>query len=61
MRRLAIVVCALLVSACGVRSQDEPQLIDKSTQPPPAATPSFATETTSPPPSSSTTPPVPTG
>lgn len=45
----AVIACVLALSACGVSSQDEPQLIEESTQP--TATPSFETET-SPPPSS---------
>lgn len=55
----AVVACVLVVSACGVSSQDEPQLIEESTQP--TATPSFETETSPPPrtepePAASTTP-----
>lgn len=64
MSRMAIVACVLALSACGVSSQDEPQLIEEST--PPTATPSFATETsplpstvdTSPEPATSTPSPL---
>lgn len=44
MRWLAVVACALAVSACGVSAQDEPQIIEESTQSPSTATPSFETE-----------------
>ncbi|MFC4857744.1 hypothetical protein [Actinophytocola glycyrrhizae] len=46
MRRcLAVVVaCVLAVPACGVGSEDEPQIIEESTQQPLPATPSFDTE-----------------
>jgi hypothetical protein len=37
-------VCVLAVPGCGVGSEDEPQLIEESTQEPPPATPSFDTE-----------------
>ena len=57
MKRLLVAACVLLVSACGVSAQDEPQLIEESTQP--TATPSFMTET-SPPPSTKDTSPEPT-
>lgn len=40
----AVAAVALCASACGVGSEDEPQLIEESTQPPPSATPSFDTE-----------------
>jgi hypothetical protein len=56
-RRLVIAACALVLSGCGVSSQDEPQLIEESTQP--AATPSFDAST-SPPPSTLSTSPEPT-
>ena len=46
-RLVAAVACVLVLSACGVSSQDEPRLIEESTQP--TATPSFATETSPPP------------
>jgi len=65
-RRCSSVVVAtvvLLVSACGVTSQDEPQPIEESTQERPTATPSFDTETSPPPgtsPSTSSPPPSPT-
>lgn len=49
MRRFAVAACVLVLSACGVSSQDEPQLIEESTQPAPTATPSFDTQTSSPP------------
>lgn len=39
-----VAVCVLAVSGCGVGSEDEPQLIEESTQEPPPATPSFDTE-----------------
>lgn len=57
MRRLlaAVLACVLSVPACGVGSEDEPQIIEESTQTPPPATPSFDTEP-SPPSSSSDTP-----
>jgi hypothetical protein len=45
MKRWAVVVCVLVVSACGVSAQDEPQIIEESTQPPSTATPSVETET----------------
>jgi hypothetical protein len=44
-----LVACMLSLTACGVSSQDEPQLIKESTQPIPTATPSFDTETSPPP------------
>ena len=54
MRSLLVAIgCVLALSACGVSSQDEPQLIEESTRPAPTATPSFDTETSPPP---STTP-----
>jgi hypothetical protein len=40
-----VVLCVLAVSACGVSAQDEPQIIEESSQPPSTATPSFETET----------------
>lgn len=55
MKWLAVAVCLLAVSACGVSAQDEPQIIEESTQPPPTATPSFETETKPPSASTSTT------
>jgi hypothetical protein len=42
-KRLVVAACVLALSACGVSSQDEPQLIEEST--PPTATPSFDNET----------------
>jgi hypothetical protein len=53
MRRWAVVVSVLAVTACGVSAQDEPQIIEESTQPPSTATPSVETDTE--PPSGSTT------
>lgn len=45
-RLVAVVVTVgLCLSACGVSSEGEPQLIEESTQQPPTATPSFDTET----------------
>lgn len=42
---VAVVLCAcVLVSGCGVDTQDEPQLIEESTPQPMLATPSFDTE-----------------
>lgn len=56
------VAVALVLSSCGVSSQEEPQLIEESTQP--TATPSFESET-NPPPSShiepATSAPIPSG
>lgn len=44
MRRL-LVACVLVVSACGVGSQDTPQIIEEeSSQQPPPGTPSFDTD-----------------
>lgn len=45
---LALLACLLAVSACGVSSQDEPQIIEESTRPPATATPSFETEASPP-------------
>ena len=66
MRRWVVVLCVLAVPACGVSAQDEPQIIEESTQPSSTATPSFKTATEPPsggttttttvPPSSSTPP-----
>jgi hypothetical protein len=55
-RRLVIALCVLVLPACGVGSQEEPQLIEESTRSAPPGTPSFETRT-SPPPSS----PLPSG
>ena len=42
---LALVVsCVVAVPGCGVGSEDEPQLIEESTQEPPPAAPSFDTD-----------------
>ncbi len=56
----ALAVCAaMVVSGCGVSSENEPQFIEESTEQQPAVTPSFDTETSSPP-ESSTAPTTPT-
>jgi hypothetical protein len=52
---MSVVACVLAVSACGVSAQDEPQIIEESTQPSSTATPSFETETAPPSNSSDTT------
>jgi hypothetical protein len=55
-RRL-LVACALVVSACGVGSQDTPQIIEEeSTRQPPPGTPSFDTDPSPASPSSSAPP-----
>lgn len=41
----AIVACLLSVTSCGVGSEDEPQLIEDSTEHRPPETPSFDAET----------------
>lgn len=61
---MTVVACVLAVSACGVSAQDEPQIIEESTQPPSTATPSFETETELPsnsPVTTTTTVPAPSG
>jgi hypothetical protein len=54
--RALVLACVLVVSACGLSSEDEPQIIEESTQQPPPATPSFDTEPS--PAGSSRTPPT---
>ena len=39
-----LVAVCVLAAGCGVDTQDEPQLIEESTQRPPPAIPSFDTE-----------------
>lgn len=58
MRRL-LIACVLVVSACGVGSQDAPQIIEEeSTQQPPPGTPSFDTDPSPVGPSGSSVPPT---
>ncbi len=42
--RALVLACVLVVSACGVSSEHEPQIIEESTQQPPPGTPSFDTD-----------------
>ena len=44
MRAFALACVLVVLSACGVSSEDEPQIIEERTQQPPPATPSFDTE-----------------
>lgn len=55
MRLVVVVVAiALLLTGCGVTTEDSPQIIEDTTSEAPEATPSIDTET-SPPPTSTTT------
>ena len=54
-RRLAVVALALAAAGCGIRSQDEPDIL-RTPPPTPTATPSATVQPTESPTSSPTTP-----